>query len=271
MMYRLQFESCLAQLKLSQTEAARLLSVSARTVRRWVENPDEIRGPAEQALRAWMRLDRLGLSWRPDAIAIGEEDPDVLAEEMAIHRRHTIELDALIERVKARGGPIAPWTVDLQKRRATLGKMELGFYPLLNGTFSPGSYTRYDREPDKARDWQLLEDGFAVIAQEVATAGPNWALDGQSCNLTIIFQPPTYNARRQTLYVQALDGNQSIVCSVQRAALERLAGVRSLDESETLQVFERHRDRIIRAFQRKYLSAPVDAGEAVVLTPDDPI
>ena len=42
-----ELHAILAGLGLSQAEAARLLSVDARTVRRWVENPICMPGPAQ--------------------------------------------------------------------------------------------------------------------------------------------------------------------------------------------------------------------------------
>ena len=170
-----EFQCCQDHLGISQTEAARLLSVSPRTVRRWAEEPAEIPGPAEQALRAWMRLHRLGLPWRPDGVAIGEIDPEKIAEQIALYRRHAIDLDALIQRVEARGGPAAPWHVDLEKRQATLGPVWVSFYPLVNGGFSPASCSRSDDHPDLKRDWTLLEDAFACIANAIAKVGPGWA------------------------------------------------------------------------------------------------
>ena len=69
-------------LGLNPVQAARMLGVGLRTMRRWTDigEPEQgasaaaqgragqgadIPGPAEQALRAWLRLHRLGLSWRP--------------------------------------------------------------------------------------------------------------------------------------------------------------------------------------------------------------
>ncbi len=170
-----EFQTCLDRLGLSQAEAAHLLSVSPRTVRRWAEKPAEISGPAEQALRAWMRLHRLGLPWRPDGVAIGESDPEKIAEQIGIYRQHAINLDALIRKVEARGGPAAPWHVDLKKRQATLGPVWVSFYPLMNGGFSPAHYSRNDDHPNLKRDWTLLEDAFACIANAIAKAGPGWA------------------------------------------------------------------------------------------------
>jgi hypothetical protein len=152
-------------LGLTQVDAARLLSVDPRTLRRWVENPNEIPGPAEQALRAWLRLHHLGLPWTPDGIDLIEVNP----EQIALHRLHTLELDALLEKVKKRGGPAAPWVVDLNKGKAILEKIEVTFYKLPSGGFTPQSYKRRDDiEADVERDWSLIEDAFACIAKAIA-------------------------------------------------------------------------------------------------------
>jgi transcriptional regulator with XRE-family HTH domain len=152
-------------LGLSQVAAARLLSVDPRTVRRWVENPAEISGPAEQALRAWHRLHQFGLPWSPDGVDLIESDP----ENIAIYRLHTLGLDALLEKVTKRGGPAAPWVVDLDKGKATLNGLEITFYKLRAGGFSPQSYKRGDgTKLDVQRDWHLIEDAFACIAAAMA-------------------------------------------------------------------------------------------------------
>ena len=152
-------------LGLSQVAAARLLSVDPRTVRRWVENPSEISGPAEQALRAWLRLHEFGLPWSPDGVDLFEGD----LEQIAIHRRHTIDLDALLAKVIKRGGPSAPWIVDLEKGKATLGALEVTFYRLPSGGFSPQSYKRRDDiQPNVERDWLLIEDAFLCISKAIS-------------------------------------------------------------------------------------------------------
>lgn len=164
-MSNLDLSATLNSLGLSQVAAARLLSVDPRTVRRWVENPEEISGPAEQALRAWQRLHAYGLPWSPDGVDVVETDP----EQIALHRNHTIDLDALLLRVSERGGPSAPWVVDLDKGKATLGALEVTFYKLPSGSFSPQSYKRRDNVyPDVQRDRRLIEDAFACIAKAIA-------------------------------------------------------------------------------------------------------
>jgi len=165
MMPRTELDAALDILQLSQTEAARLLSVGERTFRRWMEKPQDMPGPAAQALRAWVRLEKLGLAWRPDSLGFGEKE---MADQIASHRQHALELDATLQRVKARGGPRAPWQVDLERNKAVLGPVEVSFYRLRNGGFSPASYTRRDRDPDMTHDWPLIEDAFACIATAMA-------------------------------------------------------------------------------------------------------
>jgi Homeodomain-like domain len=167
-MSRTELAVLLDQLGLTQAEAARLLSVNVRTVRRWVEEPAEIPGPAEQALRAWLRLNRLGMAWRPDGLPLGEDEIDEMAKQLALYRRHAIHLDALLQQVEARGGPAAPWNVDVEANVATLGPMRVGYYRLPNGGFSPSTYRRTDAEPDLDRDAHLLQDAYACIARALA-------------------------------------------------------------------------------------------------------
>jgi hypothetical protein len=159
----------LKRLALSEVEAGRLLSVTARSVHRWSDGSTEVPGPVEQALRAWLRLDELGLVWRPDGIAIWEVD------QTELFRHHAIELDALIQKVKKRGGPAAPWEVDLVDRTASLGPIEVRFHVLANENFSPSCYTRKDCRPDLKRDWGLLEDAFYCIATAIGKAGKGWS------------------------------------------------------------------------------------------------
>jgi hypothetical protein len=166
-MLKQDFLKALEELGLTQAEAARLLSVNIRTVRRWSENPDEIPGPAEQALLAWLRLHQIGMPWRPDGVDSMLSDPDQIAEQIMKYRNHAIQLAKILEKVEERGGPAAPWKVDLKKHVAILGPMRLGFYTLLNGGFSPSTYSRTDCEPDVSRDWTLLEDAFKCISDAI--------------------------------------------------------------------------------------------------------
>src|ERR1039457_753734 len=128
-----QLEQYLLRLDLSPAQAAQLLSVSPRTVRRWQEGED-VPGPAEQAIRAWVRLHERHLPWRPDSISIAQDDQDQIAR----HRSHTIDLDAVLQKVEMRGGAKAPWSVDWDHGRASLETMEVSFYKLQDGGFSLG-------------------------------------------------------------------------------------------------------------------------------------
>ena len=174
-----EFRAALKALGINQTEASTLLDVSDRSVRRWAEGPEEIPGPVEQTLRAWVRLEVVGLAWRPDREMIGNDISAELRKQIASYRRLALDLDALLRKVKSRGGPAAPWDVDLQRRIATLGPIEVSFYPLTNGGFSPAHYTRKDCSPDQARDQSLLEDAYACIAESIKHAGKGWSDSNQ--------------------------------------------------------------------------------------------
>jgi hypothetical protein len=167
-MTKAELQAAFDELELSQAAAAALLSVDARTIRRWFEDVRQLPGSAEQALRAWVRLNRLGLAWKPDDLPIGEDDTDELAKQIALYRQHAIQLEGLLKKVEARGGPMMPWNVDLDAHTATLGHMTVGFYRLPNGGFSPSNYRRSDRHPEIEVDAPLLEDAYACIAKAIA-------------------------------------------------------------------------------------------------------
>ncbi|HEX4106246.1 MAG TPA: hypothetical protein VHX92_08435 [Rhizomicrobium sp.] len=173
----LEFRAILTELGLTQTEAARLLSTNDRTVRRWAEGNGVVPPPVERALIAWRRLNRFGLPWRPDEILLSELDEDEVAKQILLLRNHVVGLDDILERVRQRGGPAAPWKVNLKKREANLRSIEIGFYAMSNGNFSPSTYRRKDGPPDLERDRFLIEDAYACIASEIAKVGPDWVND----------------------------------------------------------------------------------------------
>jgi hypothetical protein len=150
-------------LRVSHAEAAQLLGVSPRTLRRWLEGED-VPGPAEAALRAWRTLAERHLPWKPDSVSIFENDQDQIAR----HRRHTEELAAVLKRVEARGGARNPWTVDLERCTAIFGHFEVGFYKLQSGGFSLSTYRRKDQRPDLSRDMLDIEDAAFCIARAFA-------------------------------------------------------------------------------------------------------
>jgi hypothetical protein len=157
---RVELEQYLLRLDLSVAEAAKLLGVKTpRTVQRWLDG-EEIPGPAEQAICAWIKLHDLGIPWKPDSRSINANDE----QQISAHLRHAVEQAALIAHVEARGGPRTVWEVDHSRGRAVLGKIEVSFYKLLNGGFSLAHYTRQDMAPDPHRDAELIEDAAYYIA-----------------------------------------------------------------------------------------------------------
>jgi transcriptional regulator with XRE-family HTH domain len=164
----------LNELGLSQRETSRLLDVNERTVRRWIKNPNEIPATALQAISAWVKLQRRGLAWHPHFDSIGENDAEI-SDEVARLRKHNIDLERCLEVVENRGGPNTIFDVDLKERRARSSDMEVRFYPLHNGGFSPASYrmiTHIDREDVSAQ----LQDAYYAIAQALVRAGSRWYL-----------------------------------------------------------------------------------------------
>jgi len=152
----------LDRLGISQTEAAQLLGVASRTIRRWFEG-EEIPGPAEQALRAWSRLHERHLVWRPDTLSLERNDQ----QQIAANREYAIAVSDALARVEARGGPRMPWLVDREHCCAILGPMEVRFHRLANGGFSPASYRQKNAIPDIARDLELIEDAVFCFAKEM--------------------------------------------------------------------------------------------------------
>ena len=113
-MNALDFRDSLAQLGLSQAEAARLLGVELRTVQRWAAGRPVVGEPAAQALRAWCRLAERGIAWRPDGDPVETEDLIALAG----RRRAALGLPRIPRQDggKRGGGHFAYWSVAVQSR-----------------------------------------------------------------------------------------------------------------------------------------------------------
>lgn len=164
-MTSIELDQHLSRLGLNQTEAAQLLGVAPRTVRRWFEGED-VPGPAEQALRAWLRLRQHNLPWRPDSLVIFENDQ----QQIGLYREDAVALSKMLSNVKARGKALLPWVIDLEKCRACLGgsaEIEVWFYRLPNGGFTLSSYSRGDKPAHIRRDLELIEEAAFCIAKEL--------------------------------------------------------------------------------------------------------
>jgi hypothetical protein len=154
------------ELDLMREEAAQLLGVSKRTVTRWCEG-EEIPGPAEAALKAWISLNRRGLAWKPDAISVLERDEDQIERQ----RLFALRFEEMLTRVEGRGGAVHPWKIDTWRSAATFGTSEVRFHRLANGGFSISSYRRTDRYANLDEDMPLIEDAAYCIAKEFARFG----------------------------------------------------------------------------------------------------
>lgn len=194
----------LSRLGLSQTEAAQLLGVAPRTIRRWLDG-EEIPGPVEQAIRAWVRLAERNSPWRPDSASIVEDDQEQIAQ----LRTHAIGLSDLLARVEARGGARLPWIVDRERCRAILGPMEVSYYKLANGGFSLSNYTRKDGNPDVQRDREFIEDAAYCIAKEIRrTAEIPVTLVYMSGP---VFRPPNVQLAQTQLIEEEFSSNEAAI------------------------------------------------------------
>jgi len=162
-----EFTQNLAALGLKQNDAAALLRVTPRAVRRWQSGDQEVPGTVAALVKAWCQLHEARIPWSPDLESIWYGDDDQIRRQ----QDHALALTALLNRVAERGGPPAPWRVNLKERSATLGStMAVRFYRLLNGGFSLASYRRSDLPPDPRRDQPFIEDAVAAFANSVGKA-----------------------------------------------------------------------------------------------------
>jgi hypothetical protein len=168
-MTKAELAACLEELQLAPKEAALLLGVDPKTVGRWLAGEIAVPALAERALVAWRRLDKANVPWRPDERTFRVMRRDEIDDQLRRLREHMVELDEVLEIVRQRGGPAAPWAVDLKSNRAVLaGTMTVSFYRLPSGGFSVATYRRTDKEPDIQRDLPLLQDAVACIADAIA-------------------------------------------------------------------------------------------------------
>ena len=150
-------------LGLTQADLAARLGVTARSVRRWQANKQPIPLWVREIISVWQQLHSRQLPWGADLASIWYGDIDQITR----HMEHDTALAALLKRVEARGGPAAPWRINLTDYSATLGKITIYFYRLASGGFSLASYRRGDIPPDSRRDQSLIEDAVAVFSAEL--------------------------------------------------------------------------------------------------------
>ena len=163
----LEFNQHLEALGLRQTDAAILLRVTPRAVRRWQNGEQVIPGTVAELVKVWRQLDAAKIPWGADLESIWYGDDDQIRR----HQDHDKALAALLRRVEDRGGPASPWRVNLKEHSAALGPMVVHFYRLQSGSFSLANYRRGDREPNVRRDQPLIEDAVAAFAAAVGKAG----------------------------------------------------------------------------------------------------
>jgi hypothetical protein len=165
-MTNLELNQHLEILGLKQSDAATLLRVTPRAVRRWQSGEQVIPGTVAELIIVWRQLHAAQIPWGADLESIWYGDDDQIRR----HQEHDRALAALLRRVEARGGPTAPWRVNLKERNAKIGPMVVTFYKLLSRSFSLAHYRRRDREPDPYRDQVLIEDAVAAFAAAVTKA-----------------------------------------------------------------------------------------------------
>ena len=156
----------LESLGLTQADLAARLGVTTRTVRRWQASEQPTPSWVAEVLGAWRQLHTRNLPWGADLESVWYGDDDQIRR----HQDHDKALAALLQRVKARGGPSAPWRVNLHDHSATLGPITVRFYRLASNSFSVANYRRGDMPPDAHRDQPLIEDAVAAFAAAVSEA-----------------------------------------------------------------------------------------------------
>ncbi len=158
----------LSVLKLSSSDLAKLFNASERTIQRWLSGDIDIPGSAARAIEAWLLLESAGLPWRPDGLPLTRALPGGSAS-IILPIQCDITIQGIIESVYARGGPNTPWVVHLDQRLACLEHAWIKYKPIGN-LFIPLSFGRTDRAPDLARDFSLIEEGYACIALTLSKA-----------------------------------------------------------------------------------------------------
>ncbi len=95
-MTNVEFNQHLEALNLKQSDAAALLRVTPRAVRRWQSGEQAIPGTVVELLTVWRQLQAATLPWGADLESIWYGDDDQIRR----HQDHDKALAATLERVK---------------------------------------------------------------------------------------------------------------------------------------------------------------------------
>lgn len=145
----------LQALHLHLIDLARVLRVTERTARRWAAAGEVVTPSAAEAIRAWLRLQAAGLSWRPDEqpVKIDLGDPELV--------------ERITRRVAERGGPMFPWRVDVVSGCASLGDIVLTYVSEPKAPFALRSIRPARDAADVERYAPLIEDAVFLILQRL--------------------------------------------------------------------------------------------------------
>jgi hypothetical protein len=126
----------------------------------------------------------------------------------------------------------------------------------------------------RGKAWQrLLGEGLGLLHpatrdRVLQTVGaPRAVVPG--LDLRFVPDKAAIDASTEAVRFFALAGQEGVVCTVGRDALEAAAGIACRDRAGTLAAFRQHRPRIETAARANYLTRPVDALGAVSVTGAD--
>lgn len=119
-----EFLKALELLKLPPKDLAEFLCITTRTVNRWIKRPSEITGPAKQAIRAWVKLESMGLPW----YGISKFNFDEDGVHKNIKEFSESNRDKIIEKVLTRSeDKTIKWRIDLSKNLIYLSFINIYF------------------------------------------------------------------------------------------------------------------------------------------------
>jgi hypothetical protein len=179
------FKDCLNELGLTVKEAAKLLHVTPHTVTNWFSLPHRMPGPVTEALRAWQKLKRCGLPWRPDGFNLTLDCYEYSASPTDKDTRFILEIvNKVRDKIDARDTTIYPWQINMGKGIAQLETISVSFRLLpssfpykrvgdLYVDFVPLSYWRDDKPLELAIDRPIFDNAIFAIYEQLKT-GRKW-------------------------------------------------------------------------------------------------